>query len=48
VQAIYTYENEEGTSGGTNPMGIVIHAGRISRYLEGECDGGLGGRAIGI
>ena len=48
MQAIYTHEDKESNSGGTNPMGVVICAERISRYLEGECVGRLGRGTIGI
>ena len=48
MQAIYMNENEESTSGGTNPVGIVIYIERSSRYLEEEYIGRPGRRTIGI
>ena len=48
MQAIHTNEDERGTSGRTNSIGIVICAGRISGCLEGKCNGGPGERIIGI
>ena len=48
MQAVHTYEDEGDTSGRTNPIGIVIYAGRISRCLEGEYDGRPEERITGI
>ena len=48
MQAIHTNEDERGTSGRTNSIGIVICAGRISGCLEGKCNGGPRERIIGI
>jgi len=41
-------ENERGSSGGADSMGVVIYIGRIGRYLKREHIGGFGSRTIGI
>jgi len=48
VQAVYTHEDEGSIGKRTDSMGVVIHAGRISEYLEGECIGGSEERIIRI
>ena len=48
MQTVYMHEDEEGTSGEANSMGVVICAGRVSRHLEEEHVGGPGGRTIRI
>ena len=42
------YKDKGSSSRGTDPMGAVVCAGRISEHLEGECVGRSGGKAIRI
>ena len=37
MQTIHIDENEGSTSGGTNPVGVVICVGRSSRHVERKC-----------
>ena len=46
MQAVYMHEDEGSSSGGTDPMGAVICAVGISRYLEEEHVGRSGGGTI--
>jgi len=50
MQAIYQNEVEREHGGRTDTMGVDICARRISRCVEGECDGGIrsGGGGIGV
>ena len=41
MQAIHKDKDEEGDSRRVNPIGPLIYAGRIDRYLEREYFGGL-------
>jgi len=36
MQTLYQDENEKDSSREVNLVGIIIHIGRISRYLEGK------------
>jgi len=44
MQVIFENKDERSSTGGTNPIGIVICVGRSSRYIEGECTEGIRGR----
>ena len=41
---IYIRNRMRENTGETGAVGIIIYTGRISRYVEGECDGGIRGR----
>ena len=48
MQTICKNEDEGKYSRRTGVVGIVICTGRVSRHMEGECDGRVGGRGSGI
>ena len=48
MQVIFEDEDEEGNSGRISSIGPLICTGRISRCMEGECDGGIGDRRDGV
>jgi len=48
MQVIWESKDEGSTGGGTNPVGVVLYAGGVSGYVEGECVGRIKGRGTGI
>ena len=48
MQIVYKNEDEKSSSQRINLVGIIIHIGGISRYLEGEHVGRFGGGIIRI
>jgi len=48
MQVIFENKDKGGSSGGTNPIDIIICPRWTSRYLEGECIGRFGSREDGI
>ena len=48
MQTIYMDENEGSTNGGTNPVGVIVYAGRSNRCVERECIGRPERKTIGI
>ena len=48
MQVVLKNENEGGNSRGTNVVGPLICTGRVSRYMEGKCDGRIRSRKDGV
>ena len=48
MQTILENEVEKDISGRAGAVDLIVCAGRVGRHMEGECDGGVGGRRSGI
>ena len=48
MQVVHKDENKRGTTRETDLMGAVLHARRVSRYVEGKCVGRTGSRGTRI
>ena len=48
IQVVYKNKNERASSRRTNSVGIVICAGKVSRYMERECLKEFRDRNVGV
>jgi len=48
MQVVFKDEDERGNSGGTSAVGSLVCIERISRYMEGKCDGRIRNRGNGV